>query len=101
MQDQWAQIVERLGDTWGRQIRYGGDPPNPDHELVPGFSRSELWEMIKNTGEWIDLTEREVAALALEDAQHDDDRLIELETLKRQLEEQMQAIGRVVVHGRI
>src|SRR2546426_4554058 len=25
-QNRWAQIVERLADKWGRQIRYGGDP---------------------------------------------------------------------------
>jgi ppGpp synthetase/RelA/SpoT-type nucleotidyltranferase len=26
LQDFWAQIFERLGDVWGRQIRYGGVP---------------------------------------------------------------------------
>ncbi|MEV4638133.1 hypothetical protein AB0J80_12360 [Actinoplanes sp. NPDC049548] len=29
LQDLWAQLFERLADTWGRQIRYGG-PPNSD-----------------------------------------------------------------------
>ena len=30
MQDLWAQVFERIGDAWGRQIRYGGDPdPDP------------------------------------------------------------------------
>jgi ppGpp synthetase/RelA/SpoT-type nucleotidyltranferase len=28
-QDLWAQIVERLADRWGREIRYGGSPPEP------------------------------------------------------------------------
>lgn len=26
LQDLWAQIFERLGDVWGRAIRYGGEP---------------------------------------------------------------------------
>lgn len=30
LQDTWAQIVERLADRWGRGIRYGGDPEDPD-----------------------------------------------------------------------
>ena len=30
LQDTWAQIVERLGDRWGRGIRYGQDPESPD-----------------------------------------------------------------------
>lgn len=30
-QDRWAQIMERLGDVWGRQIKYG-EPPNPASE---------------------------------------------------------------------
>jgi ppGpp synthetase/RelA/SpoT-type nucleotidyltranferase len=30
LQDTWAQIVERLADRWGRGIRYGEDPENPE-----------------------------------------------------------------------
>ncbi|HUY50890.1 MAG TPA: RelA/SpoT domain-containing protein [Streptosporangiaceae bacterium] len=30
MQDAWAQLVENLGDRWGRGIRYGDDPAEPD-----------------------------------------------------------------------
>lgn len=26
----WAEIVERLADRWGRQIRYGGQPNDPE-----------------------------------------------------------------------
>lgn len=29
LQDTWAQIIEDLGDTWGRGIRYGDEPLNP------------------------------------------------------------------------
>jgi ppGpp synthetase/RelA/SpoT-type nucleotidyltranferase len=30
LQDTWAQIVERLADRWGRGIRYGQDPEDPE-----------------------------------------------------------------------
>jgi hypothetical protein len=30
LQDLWAQVFERLGDRWGRAIRYGGEPNEPD-----------------------------------------------------------------------
>lgn len=47
LQDSWAQIVEHLGDRWGRGIRYGEDPENPEAIAVPGegedaFTRREL-----------------------------------------------------------
>jgi ppGpp synthetase/RelA/SpoT-type nucleotidyltranferase len=38
MQDTWANIVERLADRWGRGIRYGQDPEDPE-EGVPGRTR--------------------------------------------------------------
>ena len=25
-QDTWAQMMERFGDIWGREVRYGGQP---------------------------------------------------------------------------
>jgi ppGpp synthetase/RelA/SpoT-type nucleotidyltranferase len=40
LQDAWAQIVERLADRWGRGIRYGEEPENPD-ERVQGDSPGE------------------------------------------------------------
>jgi ppGpp synthetase/RelA/SpoT-type nucleotidyltranferase len=33
LQDIWAQITEKLADRWGRGIRYGEDPENPDAEV--------------------------------------------------------------------
>ena len=32
-QDTWAQVMELLGDQWGRDIRYGGVPDNPDLKI--------------------------------------------------------------------
>jgi ppGpp synthetase/RelA/SpoT-type nucleotidyltranferase len=36
LQDTWAQIVERLADRWGRGIRYGEDPENPEDLVRSG-----------------------------------------------------------------
>jgi Region found in RelA / SpoT proteins len=36
MQDSWAQIVERVGDRWGRGLRYGDGPDAPDAEIRIG-----------------------------------------------------------------
>lgn len=49
LQDVWAQIVERLGDRWGRGIRYGADPEDPDATVRSGdlvMSRREAVEML-------------------------------------------------------
>ena len=29
----WAQVTEKLADEWGRGIRYGEEPENPDTEI--------------------------------------------------------------------
>jgi ppGpp synthetase/RelA/SpoT-type nucleotidyltranferase len=36
LQDSWAQIVEDLGDRWGRGIRYGGEPEHADALIRAG-----------------------------------------------------------------
>lgn len=35
LQHRWAEIIERLGDQWGRGMRYGTGPEQPDR---PAFS---------------------------------------------------------------
>jgi ppGpp synthetase/RelA/SpoT-type nucleotidyltranferase len=45
LQDSWAQIFERLADRWGRGIRYGQDPEDPQGIVRSGemvMTRSEL-----------------------------------------------------------
>lgn len=59
-QDQWAQIVEALGDMWGRGIRYGEAPPDPDLALahdVP-VTRGKLWEVVGGLSDLIDQVEQ-------------------------------------------
>lgn len=49
-QHTWAQTMERLGDRWGRPVRYGGEPLDPYrlHGVVAGGTP-------KSRRSWIDL----------------------------------------------
>jgi hypothetical protein len=42
-QDVWAQTMERFGDIWGRAIRYGGEPDDPQNTdgHAGGVTRAE------------------------------------------------------------
>jgi hypothetical protein len=48
LQDKWAQISEKLGDLWGRGLRYGQGPDLPDAPAVPGseFTRRQGVEAV-------------------------------------------------------
>jgi hypothetical protein len=63
-QDTWAQAVEALGDKWGRGIRYGKLPENPDRLAAPapGFTRRKLWRGILQASDLIDIVEQRAAA---------------------------------------
>ena len=63
LQHGWAQAMERLGDKWGRQIRYGGEPADPgmSHHIIPGASPKDrhTWvKLLKNLSEFIAMTEQ-------------------------------------------
>ena len=49
-QHAWAQATESFGDLWGRDIRYGGDPEDPDHAVSDEISmtRREWMSAWKN-----------------------------------------------------
>jgi ppGpp synthetase/RelA/SpoT-type nucleotidyltranferase len=56
LQDTWAQIVERSADRWGRGIRYGEEPENPDAAVRSGnevFSRRGLLEVLMSLSDVI------------------------------------------------
>lgn len=67
VQDTWAQIVERVADVFGRQIRYGEPPTDPDVEVVPDLTRQALISLLislsKTNGE---LEERDAALAQVE-----------------------------------
>ena len=53
-QDQWAQAFERLGDLWGRGIRYGETPVEP---VIPGvtprFTRADIVAVMMDLSEMV------------------------------------------------
>jgi Region found in RelA / SpoT proteins len=63
MQDKWAQIMERLADVFGRQIRYGQPPSDPDAEPTPGMTRRQIVELLQSVSTRIDVIEAATAAL--------------------------------------
>jgi ppGpp synthetase/RelA/SpoT-type nucleotidyltranferase len=61
LQDTWAQIIEDLADTWGRGIRYGDEPLNPDAFVSAGpftGTRSEALIMLKSLSDNIATVEQ-------------------------------------------
>jgi ppGpp synthetase/RelA/SpoT-type nucleotidyltranferase len=59
LQDLWAQTYERLGDRWGRAIRYDGHPDEPDEALAANASvtRAELVDELKRASDQISVIE--------------------------------------------
>lgn len=60
LQDVWAQIVERLGDAWGRALRYGEPVEAADRNVIEGlsgFTRADLLAQVQEASEMIDLLE--------------------------------------------
>lgn len=64
LQDTWAQIVERLADVFGRQIRYGEPPTNPDAEVVPDLTRQALVDLLVSLSSSVGALEQGDAVLA-------------------------------------
>jgi ppGpp synthetase/RelA/SpoT-type nucleotidyltranferase len=56
----WAEIVERLADRWGRQIRYGEAPEDPRHQ-IGGLTRQALWDSILNLSDAVHSVEKSAA----------------------------------------
>jgi hypothetical protein len=46
-QHTWAQLMETFGDMWGREIRYGGAPTDPNVQVVStsALTRSQVVEL--------------------------------------------------------
>jgi ppGpp synthetase/RelA/SpoT-type nucleotidyltranferase len=60
LQDTWAQIVERLADRWGRGIRYGEAPENPEGTVRSGeliMSRREALDLLMTLSDSISAVE--------------------------------------------
>lgn len=62
LQDTWAQITEKLGDAWGRGLRYGLGPEQPDLPVVfqgdeDVVTRGEVMEVVAELAKIIDTVE--------------------------------------------
>jgi len=56
LEDTWAQIMERLADQWGRGIRYGDEPVNPEALVHAGqqvYSRRQAVALLIELGDVI------------------------------------------------
>jgi ppGpp synthetase/RelA/SpoT-type nucleotidyltranferase len=63
LQDGWAQLIERFADWWGRGIRYGDLPIDPDREVAEGWTRRSLFETFMEQSERIDQLEQLAASI--------------------------------------
>jgi len=61
LQDGWAQTVEKLGDRWGRGLRYGAGPEQPGALagliFPPSWTRSQVVEALLDIAVQIDTLE--------------------------------------------
>ncbi|MFV2062028.1 MAG: hypothetical protein ACC726_00775 [Chloroflexota bacterium] len=88
MQDDWAQIVERLGDSWGRQVRYG-DAPADDS------ARGEFWASVLAMADLVDRLE----SLVEDEARRDVEASDELMTFESEFSEHLNALREMVEQG--
>jgi hypothetical protein len=57
LQHVWAQVFEVMGDVWGRAIRYGGQPAEPDAPAIPsepGPGRASVVAAMLSIGDVVD-----------------------------------------------
>jgi hypothetical protein len=69
LEDVWAQIVERLADRWGRGIRYGNPPDEPDASIRVGeqvISRRQAISLLTELSDSIEAFELNRAVLDVE-----------------------------------
>lgn len=102
VQDVWAQTVESLADKWGRGLRYGDDPVDPDR-ITGGTTRREIWSSILALSDVLDEWERlavELKTVEAELKQHGTDprlaaalREVSERREKHELEGRRQMIG--------
>jgi ppGpp synthetase/RelA/SpoT-type nucleotidyltranferase len=69
LQDLWAQVVERLADRWGRGIRYGDPPNDPDAEVVGGITRREVVDALMSLSDAADGLEKGTVRLVKAEAE--------------------------------
>jgi hypothetical protein len=64
LQDRWAQIVERMADYWGRQIRYG-QPPDAPQMRIGAANRTFVVDLVRRLSPLIESCEQSGSARQL------------------------------------
>lgn len=83
----WAQLIERLSDVWGRGVRYGDGPAEPNRIALGTFTHESLLEMLMLVSDEIDLHERDLVRADQPAISHEQARSRErLDELRRMLE---------------
>jgi len=93
LQDLWAQIVERLADNWGRQIRYGGSPPDAEREIAPDLTRADVWTIVQDLSTAIDTVESSEAEVVAKG--EEEEAILVAATNRRELAETLRRLERV------
>jgi hypothetical protein len=53
LQHMWAEVAEKIADVWGRQLRYGGEPDEPDAIMLGQMTRRDAWGLVLRVAEGI------------------------------------------------
>lgn len=69
-QHRWAEIFERLADTFGRQIRYGGEPDEPNADFF-GITHRDVIELMMVLSEVISSKEYVLSTMGMKHDVHE------------------------------
>lgn len=98
----WAEVVERLADRWGRQIRYGEPPEDPSQAFGGGMTRGEFWDLVREMSDTMHGVEElaTLSRLALESGQGPSDLdAAELDDLRTRSRTALTQLRDLVVRG--
>jgi ppGpp synthetase/RelA/SpoT-type nucleotidyltranferase len=58
LQHAWAELMEKLADRWGRQVRYGGEPDDGSAGFAGGMTRADVLQMVMNVADQVHAVEQ-------------------------------------------
>jgi hypothetical protein len=93
VQQLWAELSERLADEWGRQIRYGEPPDEPDRIITDKVTRLGICLVVIDFSERAAEVETAAAELQWILSEWDAGRLPMQEDLAAQLAESQREAG--------
>jgi ppGpp synthetase/RelA/SpoT-type nucleotidyltranferase len=92
VQHAWAEVSEKLGDLWGRQIRYGGEPDEPETPL-DGVTRAQVIDALRQASELIARGEQtEAQIIELQEMLEDPDDILVIDGIRADLRERKEEL---------